>query len=55
MATVQRNRVPFICEIMLFIWYQMGKCVEFGSVVVFKSGKFEGEVFMHMCVERERA
>jgi len=28
--------------------------VEFGSVVVVvKSGKFEGEVFMYMCVDRE--
>jgi hypothetical protein len=32
----------------------MGKCVEFGSVVVvFKSRKFEGEVFIHTCVDRE--
>ena len=28
----------------------MEKCVEFGSVVVVKSGKFEGEVFIHTCV-----
>jgi len=37
----------------------MGKYIEFGSVVVVVvvdvdvSGKFEGEVFMHTCVDRE--